>query len=307
MTKRCIIIATRESPLALRQAELIKSKLQACHPYLAVEFLGITTLADKMLQVSIDLMGGKGVFVKELEEALLAGHADIAVHSMKDVPMSLPPGLCLPVICKRAEPRDVFVSNAYRSLKELPAGAVVGTSSLRRQTQLLAIRSDINFQNVRGNINTRLDRLDKGDFYALILAAAGLDRLNASSRIRSYLSLEQSLPAAGQGALGLECREEDEAIKALIAPLNHMETYACVSAERALCRRLGGGCTSPVAAYAELHQQILTLQGLVANRNGTRILRVKQAGDPLHANSLGERAAVELIEQGAEKILKEFQ
>ncbi len=306
MTKRKVTIATRESPLALRQAELIKEQLQATHPHLAVELLGITTQADKRLDVSLLDIGGKGLFVKELEEALFDGRADIAVHSMKDVPMELPPGLVIPVICKRAEPRDAFVSTQYKSLGELPHGARVGTSSLRRQTQLRALRADLNLENLRGNIHTRLKRLDQGDFDAIILAAAGLIRVHLSDRIRTYLSIEESLPAVGQGALGIECREDDHHIQALIAALNDEVTSVCVTAERALCRQLGGGCKLPVAAYAQIHHDELSLRGLVANREGTRLLRVRIQGHPKQADSLGTRAAEELLQQGAANILREF-
>lgn len=305
MTKRHLVIATRESPLALCQAKLIKAELIKHHPHLSIEFLGITTKADKLLDVTLTDIGGKGLFVKELEEALLDGRADIAVHSMKDVPMELPEGLCLPVMLKREEPRDVFVSNQYASLAEMPSGASLGTSSLRRQFQLRAIRPDIDLRSLRGNVNTRLKRLDQGDFDGLILAAAGLKRMGLAVRIRSYLSIDQSLPAAGQGALGIECRE-DEHIMALIAPLNDPLTFDCVSAERALCRRLGGGCQVPVAAFAESHHEELHLRGLVANHDGTKILRARINGPLSHAERLGERAAEELLQQGAEKILKEF-
>lgn len=306
MTKRRLVIATRESPLALRQSEWVKTQLQKIYPHLFIEFLGITTQADKMLHVTLSKIGGKGLFVKELEEALVDGRADIAVHSMKDVPMDMPPGLILPVICEREDPRDAFISNQYHSWTELPRMAMVGTSSLRRQTQLRALRSDIRIEDLRGNIQTRLGRLDKGDFEAIILAAAGLRRMGLSNRIRAYLSIEDSLPAAGQGALGIECREGDEGILELIAPLNHAATYDCVTAERAVCRRLGGGCMTPVAAFAEIHHNVLSLRGLVPNRQGTRIIRVKHEGEPKQAESIGLRVAEELLQHGAEKIIREF-
>lgn len=306
MTKRHLIIATRESPLALKQTESIKALLQAKHPHLSIDFLGITTEGDKRLDTVLTEIGGKGLFVKELEEALYDGRADIAVHSMKDVPMQLPPGLCIPVIGEREEPRDAFVSNDYKSLGELPRGAKLGTSSLRRQTQLRAIRSDIEMMDLRGNINTRLKRLDQGDFDAIILAGAGLKRMQMADRIQYYLSIDESLPAAGQGALGIECREEDAATMALIAPLNHEKSHACVIAERAVCRYLGGGCKVPVAAYAQIHHHVMTLRGLVANRAGTRLLTAQILGDPEHAESMGTRVGEELMQQGAEKILREF-
>ena len=306
MAKRHLTIATRESPLARRQAELIKVLLLAAYPHLSIELLGITTQADKMLDMTLTDIGGKGLFVRELEEALLDGRADIAVHSMKDMPMDLPPGLCLPVMPSREDVRDAFVSDQYASLAQLPRGATVGTSSLRRQTQIRALRPDLTLRNLRGNVNTRLNRLDKGDFVAIILAAAGLNRMGLPSRIRSYFSVEQVLPAPGQGALGIECCEEDEGTLALIVPLNHEMTYVCVAAERALCHRLQGGCQVPIAAYAHIHHGMLTLHGLVANRDGTRILQARLEGTPNHAVSIGVRAAEELIQQGAEKILREF-
>jgi hydroxymethylbilane synthase len=230
MTKRRIVIATRESPLALAQTEIIKKLLLHHYPHLTVEFLGITTQADKRLDILLTEIGGKGLFVKELEEALFDGRADIAVHSVKDVPMDLPSGLVMPVIGKREDPRDAFVSNQYASLLQLPSGASVGTSSLRRQTQIRAVRPDIELRMLRGNMNTRLGRLDKGDFDAIILAAAGLQRLQMGGRIRDYLSTEQSLPSAGQGALGIECREDDKTIIELIMPLNDTATQLNVTA-----------------------------------------------------------------------------
>lgn len=306
MTKRHLIIATRESPLAMEQAALVKKQLEKIHPHLNVELLGMTTQADRRLEVSLLEIGGKGLFVKELEEALLDGRADVAVHSMKDVPMDLPEGLSLPCILQREEPRDVFISNQYASFAELPRNASVGSSSLRRQSQLAALRSDLSFRNLRGNIQTRLRRLDEGDFAALVLAAAGLKRMKLAHRIRHPFSVEECLPAAGQGALGIECKTEDHIVQTLISPLNHQVTYDCVTAERALCRRLGGGCKVPVAAFAELHHDTLTLHGLVGSLDGTRILRAKRSDKAAHAESLGTRVAEELLQLGAEKILREF-
>lgn len=306
MTKRHIVIATRESPLAIAQAETIKNLLIQHHPHLSVELLGMTTQADERLDVNLIEIGGKGLFVKELEEALLDGRADIAVHSMKDVPMELPPGLILPVISKREEPRDVFVSNLYGSLAQMPSGSSLGTSSLRRQTQLRSLRPDLTFKSLRGNINTRLKRLDQGDYDGIILAAAGLIRLNLGNRIRKYLPTDESLPSAGQGALGIECREGDEQILVLISVLNDPTTNDCVTAERAVCRRLGGGCKVPVAAYAELHHGVIHLRGLVANHDGSRIIRAQRDGKASEADSLGIRVGDELLAQGAGDILREF-
>src|SRR5579862_449484 len=255
MTNPLLTIATRESPLALWQANWVKTRLEHFHPTLKITLLGLTTSGDQLQA------GGKGLFVKELEEALLAGRADIAVHSVKDVPMDFPSGLCLPVFCEREDPRDAFISNHFTFLDELPTQAQVGTSSLRRQSQLYAIRPDIQVESLRGNVNTRLARLDRDEFSAIVLAVAGLKRLNLQDRICSYLSLEQSLPAAGQGVLGIECRTEDKVVQSLIAPLNHAETALCVQAERAMCQYLGGGCHVPIAAYAMFVGKKIHLRG----------------------------------------------
>lgn len=304
MNKKCITIATRKSPLALWQAHWVKNCLEKTHPDLSVRLLGLTTTADDMPLISLKKMGGKGLFVKELEEALLAGRADIAVHSLKDVPMELPQGLCLPVMCQREAPWDVLVSNAYTSLEDLPKGALVGTSSLRRQSQLLALRPDIEARDLRGNVNTRLQRLDAKEFDAIILAAAGLKRLGLDHRIRQTFSSVQFLPAAGQGVLGIECREEDKETQALIMPLNDVNTYTCLIAERAMCRHLGGGCYAPIAAYAEIKQNKLFLRGLVARTDGTEILQTQQENTLAEANALGVTVANELIKQGANEILQ---
>jgi hydroxymethylbilane synthase len=298
-----LTIATRESPLALWQANWVKLELESLYPELSVHLLGLTTQADQMLATPLYKVGGKGLFVKELEQALLSKRADIAVHSMKDVPMELPKGLHLPVMCEREDPRDALVTNDYSSLDELPFNALIGTSSLRRQSQLLALRPDFKTTFLRGNVNTRLAKLDKGEYTAIILAAAGLKRLNLSERIRAYLTLEQSLPAAGQGVLGIECREDDHDTQALIAPLNHSKSFICVTAERAMCRYLGGGCHVPIAAYAENQQAQLTLQGLVASDDGKRILRAQRTGSIELAEQLGILVAKDLIAQGAQKLL----
>jgi hydroxymethylbilane synthase len=304
--KKSLIIATRESPLALWQANWVKEHLEMLHPELTVRLLGMTTKADRLLETPLYQVGGKGLFVKELEEALLDGRADIAVHSMKDVPMMLPDGLCLPVMCEREEPRDVFVSNQFASLEDISPHALIGTSSLRRQSQLRAWRSDLNITNLRGNVNTRLQKLDQGEFSAIILAAAGLKRLGLASRIRSYLSMEQSLPAVGQGVLGIECREDDEETHALIAPLNHELTHRCVAAERAMCTRLGGGCSVPIASYAQVIDDTLVLRGLVARVDGTLVLKVEKKALLADFEALGIRVAEELLQQGASEILKDI-
>lgn len=304
MTRSLLTIATRESPLALWQANWVKARLEQLHPALKVVLLGLTTSGDQITDVPLLQAGGKGLFVKELEEALLEGRADIAVHSMKDVPMELPPGLCLPVICEREDPRDAFVSNEFTYLEELPTQSQIGTSSLRRQSQLYALRPDVKLENVRGNVNTRLSRLDRNDFAAIILAAAGLKRLNLENRIRSYLSIEQSLPAAGQGVLGIECRSGDKVIQSLISPLNHLESALCVTAERAMCKYLGGGCHVPVGAYATILEKRIVLRGLVARPDGTLLLRAEQTGELALPEVIGINVAKELVQQGAKAILE---
>ena len=306
MSPQSLVITTRESPLALCQTEWVRQKLLQCHPTLNIEVLGITTQADKLLSISLGEVGGKGLFVKELEEALLTQRAHLAVHSMKDMPMELPAGLCVPVICEREEVRDVFVSNHYASLEELPEGARLGTSSLRRQSQLRAFRPDFYIDNLRGNVNTRLKRLDAGDFDALILAGAGLKRLGCSERIRSFIPVEQILPAVGQGALAVECREEDERTRSILAPLNHPATFACVSAERALCRQLGGGCHVPVAAYAAMSGDSIDLRGLVGSVDGKTILTAQDQDVFHNLEQLAERVAKDLKRQGAEEILRRY-
>lgn len=304
MSRSVLTIATRESPLALWQARWVRARLEQLHPGLTVELLGLTTAGDQITDVPLLQAGGKGLFVKELEEALLSERADIAVHSMKDVPMELPPGLCLPVMCEREDPRDAFISNQFTFLDELPADAQIGTSSLRRQSQLYALRPDVKLENLRGNVNTRLSRLDNNDFAAIILAAAGLKRLNLANRIRSYLSIEQSLPAAGQGVLGIECRSGDKVIQSLISPLNHTESALCVTAERAMCRHLGGGCHVPVAAYATIEKNKILLRGLVARPDGALLLRSEHNGEMNLPEKLGIRVAKDLVQQGAEAILE---
>ena len=297
-------IATRQSPLALWQAEHIRARLEALHADLKVELVTFVTQGDKILDTPLAKIGGKGLFVKELEAALLDGRADLAVHSMKDVPMALPEGLSLPVICEREDPLDAFVSNTYNSFDELPQGAKVGTSSLRRKTQILKQRPDLNIIDLRGNVGTRLSKLDSGLYDAIILASAGLKRLGLAERIRHTLQPEISLPAVGQGALGLECRATDQVVLDLILPLLHAETDICVRAERAFNAYLEGGCQVPIAGYATLNQGQLHIEGRVGSVDGLTLLKVKLSGTPEQAEQLGVSLAQKLLEQGAGDLLK---
>ncbi len=297
-------IATRKSPLALWQAEFVQARLQQLHPDLQVELVPMTSRGDVILDVPLAKVGGKGLFVKELEHALLNNEADIAVHSMKDVPMEFPAGLGLAVICEREDARDAWVSSRFASIDELPAGAVVGTSSLRRQSQILAARPDLEVKFLRGNVQTRLSKLDAGEYDGIMLAAAGLLRLNLQARIRAYIQPEQSLPAGGQGAVGIECRSDDEAVKRLIAPLHHRVTAEAVSAERAMNRRLEGGCQVPIACYALHRGEQLWLRGLVARPDGTQVLRDEISGAPADAEAMGITLAERLLAAGAGEILQ---
>ncbi len=296
-------IATRKSALALWQAEFVKAQLEHFHPGIVVELVPMSTQGDKILDTPLAKIGGKGLFVKELETAMLEDRADIAVHSMKDVPVEFPEGLMLSTICKREDPRDAFVSNRYSTLAELPEGAIVGTSSLRRQCQIKAVRPDLQIRDLRGNVNTRLAKLDAGEFDAIILAAAGLIRLGFVERIRNYISVEQSLPANGQGAVGIECRSADVAIHALLAPLEHAQTRSAVLAERAMNRALQGGCQVPIGAFAELEGEQLWLRGLVGQLDGREILRAEVRGNSADAEVLGQQLAAALLAQGAGEIL----
>lgn len=300
---REIRIATRKSALALWQAEHVKARLEAAHPGLQVSLVPMVSKGDKLLDAPLAKIGGKGLFVKELETALLEDQADIAVHSMKDVPMDFPAGLGLFCICEREDPRDAFVSNTFESLDALPAGSVVGTSSLRRQAQLLARRPDLKIHFLRGNVNTRLAKLDAGEYDAIILAAAGLIRLGFEARIRAFISAEHSLPAGGQGAVGIECRVGDAELQQLLAPLNHTETALRVTAERAMNKRLNGGCQVPIACYAILDGEQLWLRGLVGEPDGRRLLRAEQRGSAEDAERLGIEVAEALLAQGAGEIL----
>ncbi|HLU78483.1 MAG TPA: hydroxymethylbilane synthase [Burkholderiaceae bacterium] len=298
-----LVIATRASRLALWQAEHVQARLQALYPQCEVSLLKMTTRGDQILDRTLSKVGGKGLFVKELETALLDGRADLAVHSLKDVPVDLTSPFSLPVIMERDDPRDAFVSPRYGALDELPEGAVVGTSSLRRESQIRAQYPHLVVKPLRGNLDTRLGKLDKGEYDAIILAAAGLRRLGLSSRIKSLLDPEISLPAAGQGALGIEILESRNELAAWLAPLSCPQTTACALAERAVSRVLGGSCQVPLAAYARAEGDTLHLKALVAEPDGTLIIRSEASGRADDAEQLGESAARTLLSQGAEAIL----
>lgn len=304
MLEKTLKIATRQSPLALWQANYVKDRLQQLYPDLIIELVPMVTKGDVILDSPLAKIGGKGLFVKELENALLTKEADIAVHSMKDVPMQFPEGLGLAVICQREDPRDAFVSHSYRTFAELPQGAVVGTSSLRRQCQLKALRPDLDIRSLRGNVGTRLSKLDNGDYDAIILASAGLIRLGLADRIASFIDVEQSLPAAGQGAVGIECRTDDVQVHALLAPLADAETTYCVRAERAMNNHLQGGCQVPIGGYAVLQQGQLYLRALVGDIDGSRIIRAEGKSAVENAEVLGMQIAEQLLAQGADKILQ---
>ena len=304
MSSREIRIATRKSALALWQAEYVKARLEQAHPGILVTLVPMVSRGDKLLDSPLSKIGGKGLFVKELETALLENEADIAVHSMKDVPMDFPEGLGLFCICEREDPRDAFVSNTYASLDDLPQGSIIGTSSLRRQAQLLTRRPDLQIRFLRGNVNTRLAKLDAGEYDAIILAAAGLIRLGFEQRITSPISIEDSLPAGGQGAVGIECRSADPEIHALLTPLHHADTAVRVTAERALNKHLNGGCQVPIACYAVLEGEQIWLRGLVGEPSGGVLLSADARAPRAHASELGVQVAEALLAQGAGDILK---
>ena len=298
-----IVIASRESLLAMWQANFIKNRLRELYPQTEISILGMTTQGEQILDVTLSKIGGKGLFIKELEQALADGRADIAVHSMKDVPMTLPTGFTLAAITEREDPRDAFVSNQYKNLSELPADSVVGTSSLRRESQLRARFPHLHIQPLRGNVQTRLRKLDEGQYAAIILAAAGLKRLDLTYRITALLEPEQSLPAVGQGALGIECLSNRPDLVRLMEPLHDRETAQCVEAERAMSRVLGGSCQVPLGGFAQIADNVLTLRGFVATPDGKRIVSDELNGKPEAGTTLGEQLAQNLMAQGADKIL----
>ena len=305
MTGSMLRIVTRESPLALWQAQFVRDRLQNAHPGLNVGIKTVKTIADRFQQKPLAEMGGKGMFIKELEQTLLNGDADLAVHSMKDVTVDLPAGLSIPAILQREDPRDVLISNRYSSLAELPAGAVIGTSSLRRQCQLNAAFPGLALRDIRGNVGSRLQKLDDGAYDALVLAAAGMKRLGQEDRISAYLDVDVMLPAIGQGALGIETREDDPRVLQLVRPLNHESTWLCVSAERALSTRLYGGCLLPVAAYAETSGEVLSMDALVGYPDGSRVVKNRISGAADRGEKLGAELGERLLQQGAQEILAE--
>ncbi len=300
---KIIRIATRKSPLALWQASYVQQRLLACHPDYHVELIPLITQGDSILDTSLSKKGGKGLFVKELEWALLENRADIAVHSMKDVPATFPAGLGLVTICQREDPRDAFISKHHQHIDNLCAGSVIGTSSLRRQCQLRASRPDLIIHDLRGNVGTRLARLNDGEYDAIILATAGLKRLGLEKKISHPMSIEKSLPAAGQGAIGIECHLDNNIIQQLLMPLNHPATEICVYAERAMSAHLGGGCQLPIGSYAELKGNHLRLRALVGAPDGSVIIRGERTSDATCARQTGIELAKELLSRGARDIL----
>ena len=304
MTPKKLVIASRESALAMWQAEHIQGRLKQLYPECDVSILGMTTRGDQILDKTLSKIGGKGLFVKELEQALQDGRADLAVHSIKDVPMVLPEGFALAAIGERANPFDAFVSNRYARLEELPAGTVVGTSSLRREAQIRARYPHLNIKPLRGNVQTRLAKLDNGDYDAIIFAAAGLQRLGLDGRIRMILPPSDSLPAAGQGALGIEIAANRYDLLEVLNPLNHAVTNACVTAERALARALDGSCQVPLAAYCTEENGLLTLRGLVGHPDGSVILQAEAEAPVAYADSLGRAVAKKLADEGAAELIE---
>jgi hydroxymethylbilane synthase len=299
-------IATRQSKLALWQADHVSALLRSAHPALQIELVKITTQGDRILDRPLADVGGKGLFIKELEVALAEGRADIAVHSMKDVPSEMPPGMMLAAMLARVDARDAFISNRFASLAALPNGARVGTSSLRRQSQLRAIRSDLSISPLRGNVDTRLRKLDAGEFDAIILASAGLIRLGLGARITEYIAVNDSLPAVGQGIIGIECRADDRESASLVGVLNDREAQICIAAERAFALRLEGSCQSPIAGYAELQGSTLAIRGLIASMDGRQIFRDSMTGGENDAALLGRSLAERMLFAGADKLLQEL-
>jgi hydroxymethylbilane synthase len=298
-------IASRKSPLALCQTEWVKTALQQVYPLLEIEIIGMTTEGDRRLDTNLTNIGGKGLFIKELENALLEDRADIAVHSIKDITAVFPDGLMLGAICERADPRDVFISNKFSGFADLPPESIIGTASLRRQSQLQSLRPDLVFQSLRGNVNTRLQKLDEEKYDAIILAAAGLIRLSLEHRITEYLPIDTCMPAVGQGALGIECRTDDHDIRDLISVLDHAPTRCCILAERAMNLALGGNCHVPISGYAVLDDDLLIVRGVVASPDGKQVIRGEMRGLAESAEFLGEALGEDLLTRGAKEILEQ--
>ena len=306
LTPTKLVIASRESALAMWQALHIQARLQALYPSCDVQILGMTTTGDQILDSPLSRIGGKGLFVKELEIALADGSADLAVHSMKDVPMNLPDGFALVATAEREDPRDAFVSNNFNALEDLPHGSIVGTSSLRRQSQIQARFPHLKIESLRGNVQTRLRKLDESQYAAIILAAAGLVRLGLGTRIRQFISPVLSIPAVGQGALGIEIKASRTDLIDILAPLNHIDTQLCVEAERGFSRALAGSCTVPLGAYAVRNGNNINMTGFVASVDGKQILREKASGSIDYAEAIGKTLAAKLVARGADKILAEL-
>lgn len=301
-----IRIATRKSPLALWQANFVKQQILTNHPNLTVELIPMVTKGDVLLDSPLSKIGGKGLFVKQLEQAILNNEADIAVHSIKDIPAEFPEGLTLATICKRDDVRDSFISNKYSNIDELPNGAIIGTSSLRRQCQLRAKYPHLQIKDLRGNVGTRLVKLDNQQYDAIILASAGLKRLALQDRIKQYIDTDLILPAVGQGAIGIETRADDKKILEILSVLDDKHSRVCIEAERAMNKALQGGCQVPIACYSQLNNNILSLQGLVGRIDGSKIIKVALEGSITEAEKLGQELAKRLLDQGAKTILKEL-
>ncbi len=306
MTRQTVRIATRKSPLALWQAGFVRARLQEIHPGLEVTLLPLSTRGDKILDAPLAKVGGKALFVKELEQALIDSEADIAVHSTKDLPVDLPEGLELAVILQRQDPRDGLVSNYYDDIRSLPQQARVGTSSVRRQCQLLKLRPDLNLLDLRGNVGTRLAKLDAGEFDAIVLACAGLQRMELESRIRQRIDPKLMVPAIAQGAISIECRANDDDVRRLITPLDDADSHICIRAERAFNRRLMGGCQVPIGGYAEVHGSELRLRGMVGRPDGTELIYGEQRDSTRGAERLGTTLAEDILARGAGQILKDY-
>ncbi|MGN0709254.1 MAG: hydroxymethylbilane synthase [Anaerovoracaceae bacterium] len=304
--KKRLVIGTRKSRLAMWQSEYIKGRLESEYPGVTVGLSKIVTKGDKILDVPLAKIGDKGLFTKELESALLTGETDLAVHSLKDMPMQLPDGLCITAVTKREDPGDAFVSNRFERLEDLPEGAVVGTSSLRRKAQLLAWRPDLDVRDLRGNVDTRLKKLDDGEFDAVVLASSGLKRLGHADRIRENIPFEICVPAVGQGALAIECREDDEEVRGMLGFLNDTETRACTDAERAFMTRIGGGCQVPVGVHAELSGAALELTAVISSLDGSRFIKDSAECAPGDGASTGSMLGEKMLRNGGDAILAEI-